>query len=79
MPLSETRIVLFEKVGFKKNFHVLFDEIETHIGNSKRGNNKCVFVPIIWVRHKLVRKILKENRYRISCEGNSLQALISWD
>jgi len=78
MSLSETRIVLFEKAGFKKNFHVLLDGIETHINDSKRFNNKCVLISPVWIRNKLVRKILYENGYRIYKEL-AYEVKISWD
>jgi hypothetical protein len=80
--LSETRIVLFEKAGFKKNFHVLLDEIEMHINDSKRGNNKCILISPVCVKHKLVKKILNENGYIVTISYNSYNSgqktKISW-
>ena len=77
MPLSETRIVLFEKAGFKKNFHALFEEIEMHINDSKKMRNKCIYVSQGWVEHKLVKKILQENGYKIIVGKHD--AKIEWD
>jgi len=61
MLLSETRIVLFEKAGFKKNFYEMLDEIEIRINDSKGGNNKFVYIPKGWVKHKLIRNEIRIN------------------
>ena len=85
MLLSETRIVLFEKAGFKKNFYEMLDEIEIRINDSKGGNNKFVYIPKGWVKHKLIRKILEENRYKINSLSDTrlmytdMEVSISWD
>ena len=85
MPLNETRIVLFEKAGFKKNFYEMLDEIEIRINDSKGGNNKFVYIPKGWVKHKLIRKILEENRYKINSLSDTrsmytdMEVSISWD
>jgi len=82
MPLSETRIVLFEKFELK-NLRVaaMLDDIEVLINISERGNNKSTIINSLWLKHRLIRKILKENRYRITIcyNGNPLRGLISWD
>jgi len=79
MALSETRIVLFEKAGFKTNFHICLDEIETQIINSKKGGNPCVFTSRVWTRHKLIQKILNQNGYTVTERENNLETKISWD
>ena len=94
MPLSETRIVLFEKEVlfekdvFNRNFHAMLDDIECSIKNSKRGNNKCVYISALWTRDKLIRKILNQNGYTVTTgmyletargRNNVLETKISWD